>query len=55
MCGGLDSVWLVWELHEESNDCRVSVQALKGLMLAVCRYANACGYCIGWGGGGGSR
>jgi hypothetical protein len=25
----------------------VSVTGLKVLILAVCRYANACGYCMG--------
>jgi len=66
MYGGLDSFcseqWLVWELCEQSNECRkfldlwsfprqpaawVSVTDLTVLILAVCRYAIACGYCMG--------
>jgi len=65
-CGGLDSFcseqWIVWELREQSNECRkflnwwsflrqpaawVSLTGLKVLILAVCRYPNACGYCMG--------
>jgi hypothetical protein len=62
-CGGLDSfcleLWLEWEICELSNDCRefrdflrqsdawVSAPNLTVLILAVCRYVNACGYCMG--------
>jgi len=53
--------WLLWELCEQNNECRkfldwwsfprqpaawVSVTDLKVLILAVCRYANCCGYCM---------
>ena len=54
--------WLVWELCGQSNECRkfldwrsfsrqpaawVSVTDIKVLILAVCRYANVCGCCMG--------
>ena len=30
-----------------SQDSLISVTDLKVLILAMCRYANACGYCMG--------